>query len=70
MVAWLTHAWGRTGLGQLSWQNLAEFSRLGGIWQNIAEYGGKWHITVDYCRLWQSHGEFLVAKSVETGGRV
>ena len=60
LVAWSTRARGRTGLGQLSWQNLAEFSGLSGIWQ----------ITVDCRRLRQSCGRFLVAKSVEIGGRV
>ena len=45
----------------------------GRTWQNsvdLAEYGGKWQIAVDCRRLWQSRGRFLIAESVETGGRV
>ena len=40
------------------------------MWQNTAEYGEKWQIAVDCRRLRQSRDRFLVAESVETGGRV
>ena len=56
---------------------IAELSRIqlglvefGGIWWNLVEYGGERQIAVDCRRLWQSRGRSLVAKSVETGGRV
>ena len=54
------------GLGRI-WLDLAEFS---GIWWNLVEYGGERQIAVDCRRLRQSRGRSLVAKSVETGGRV
>ena len=47
--------------------DLAEF---GGIWWNLVEYGGERQIAVDCRRLRQSYSRSLVAKSVETGGRV
>jgi hypothetical protein len=36
----------------------------------MAEYGGERQFAVDCRRLRQSRGRFLVAKSVEIGGRV
>ena len=36
----------------------------------MAEYGRIWQIAVDCCRLRQSRDQSLIAKSVETGGRV
>ena len=53
-------------LGRI-WLDLVEFSR---IWWNSVEYGGERQIAVDCRRLRQSRGRSLVAKSVETGGRV
>ena len=47
--------------------DLAEF---GGIRWISVEYGGERQIAVDCRRLRQSRGRSLVAKSVETGGRV
>ena len=38
--------------------------------QNMAEYGRIWQIAVDCRRLRQYRDRFLVAESVETGGRV
>ena len=38
--------------------------------QNITEHGRIWQIAIDCCRLRQSRNQSLVAKSVETGGRV
>ena len=38
--------------------------------QNMAEHGRIWQIAVDCCRLRQSRDRSLIAKSVETGGRV
>ena len=38
--------------------------------QNIAEHGRIWQIAVDCRRLRQSRDRALIAKSVETGGRV
>ena len=38
--------------------------------QNMAEYGRIWQIAIDYYRLRQSHDQFLITKSVETGRRV
>ena len=38
--------------------------------QNMARHGRIWQIAVNYCRLRQSRNRSLVAKSVETGGRV
>ena len=38
--------------------------------QNIAEYGRIWQIAIDYYRLRQSCDRSLIAKSVETGGRI
>ena len=53
-------------LGRIQ-SDLAEFGR---IWWNSVEYGGERRIAVDCRRLRQSRGRSLVAKSVETGGRV
>jgi hypothetical protein len=36
----------------------------------MVEYSGERQIAVDCCRLRQSRGRFLVAKLVETGGRI
>ena len=47
--------------------DLAEFSR---IWWILVEYGRERQIAVDCRRLRQSRSQSLVAKSVETGGRV
>ena len=49
------------------WQNMAEYGRT---WQNMAEHGRIWQIAVDCRRLRQSRDRSLIAKSVETGGRV
>ena len=49
------------------WLDLAEFS---GIWWNSVEYSRERQIAVDCRRLRQSRGRSLVAKSVETGGRI
>ena len=38
--------------------------------QNIAGHGRIWQIAIDYRRLRQSRDRSLIAKSVETGGRV
>ena len=38
--------------------------------QNMAEYGRIWQIAINCCRLRQSRDRSLIAKSVETGGRV
>ena len=35
--------------------------------QNMAGHSRIWQITIDCCRLRQSHDRSLVAKSVETG---
>ena len=47
--------------------DLAEFS---GIWWNLVEYGRERQIAVDCRRLRQSYSRSLVAKLVETGGRI
>ena len=47
--------------------DLAEFSR---IWWISVEYSRERQIAVDCRRLRQSRGRSLIAKSVETGGRV
>ena len=53
---------------------LAELGRIRQTWQNLAECGGERHIAGKlpaHCRrLRQSRSRSLVAKSVETGGRV
>ena len=53
---------------------LVEFSRiwseLGRIWWILVEYGRERQIAVDCRRLRQSRGRSLVAKLVETGGRI
>ena len=38
--------------------------------QNMARHGRIWQIAVDCRRLRQSRNRSLIAKSVETGGRV
>ena len=38
--------------------------------QNMAEYGRIWQNAIDCRRLRQSRDQSLIAKSVETGGRV
>ena len=38
--------------------------------QNIVKYSRIWQITVDCCRLQQSHNQSLIAKLVKTGGYV
>ena len=38
--------------------------------QNIVKHSRIWQIAVDCHRLRQSHDRSLIAKSVETGGRV
>ena len=38
--------------------------------QNMAEHGRIWQIAVDCRRLRQSRDQSLIAKSVETNGRV
>ena len=48
----------------------SDLAGFGGIWWNSVEYGGERQIAVDCRRLRQSRGRSLVAKSVETGGRV
>ena len=49
------------------WQNMAEYGRT---WQNMAEHGRIWQIAVDCRKLRQSRNRSLIAKSVETGGRM
>ena len=53
-------------LGRI-WLDLVEFSR---IWWNLVEYSRERQITVDCRRLRQSYSRSLVAKLVETGGRM
>ena len=68
LVAWSTRVWSRIGFKYRSWQNLAGFGRLGGIWQNAADCR---QIAVD-CRQiaikLSFRGRSLLAASVETGG--
>ena len=56
-------------------QNLAEVIDIADIAvktgrQNMVEHGRIWQNTVDCRRLRQSCNQFLIAESVETGGRV
>ena len=66
------HGPGRT------WQNSAEVMDVADIAdiavetgrQNMAGHGRIWQIAIDCRRLRQSRDRSLIAKSVETGGRV
>ena len=50
-----------------AWQNLVDLAEFSRIWQNTVENS---NLLTNYCRLRQSRSRFLIAKLVETSGRV